>query len=159
MKQFSRRSALFSAAIIPAVAMSRHAQSAATDSALLALGRRFDSIAAQLDDHGLDTDWDTLYEFDRVLTEIVGMPATTIEGLCVKARVGCWTLLGDFESADKSAAGAQMAFAIMRDLIRLRHPHLEKPGAVKRLVEEIEVGAKSHTAAIGDGVPKNCVET
>jgi hypothetical protein len=147
MKQFSRRSALFSAAIIPAVAMSRYAQSAATDSALLALGRWFDSIAAQLDDHGLDTDWDTL------------MPATTIEGLCVKARVGCWTLLGDFESADKSAAGAQMAFAIMRDLIRLRHPHLEKPGAVKRLVEEIEVGAKSHTAAIGDGVPKNCVET
>lgn len=56
--------------------------------------------------------------------------------------------LGDFESADKSAAGAQMAFGIMRDLIRLRHPHLEKPGAVKRLVEEIEVGAKSHTAAI-----------
>src|SRR6476646_1360927 len=103
MKQFSRRLALFSAAIVPAVAMTRHAQSAGTETALLALGRRFVSIAAQLDDHSRDTDWDTLCEFDQVLTEIVGMPATTIEGLCVKARVGCWTMLGDFESADESA--------------------------------------------------------
>jgi hypothetical protein len=147
MKQFSRRSALFSAAIIPAAAAAGHTQSAATDGALLALGRRFDSIAAQLDDHSLDTGWDTLCEFDRVLTEIVGIPATTIEGLCVKARVGCWTMLGDFESADESAAGAQMAFSIMRDLIRLRYPHLENPGAVKRLFEEIEESAKSQTAA------------
>jgi len=147
MKQFSRRSALFSMAIIPAAAAAGHTQSAATDGALLALGRRFDSSAAQLDDHSRATDWGTLCEFDRVLTEIVGMPATTIEGLCVKARVGCWTLLGDFESADESTAGAQMAFSIMRDLIRLRHPYLENPGAVKRLFEEIEESAKNQAEA------------
>jgi len=91
-----------------------------------------------LDDHSLATGWDTLYEFDRVLTEIGDMPATTIEGLCVKARVGCWTLLGDFESADESTAGAQMAFSIMRDLIRLDAPHLENPGALRRLFQQIE---------------------
>jgi len=56
-------------------------------------------------------------------------------------------MIGDFESADESAAGAQMAFSIMRDLIRLRFPHLENPGAVKRLFEEIEESAKSQTAA------------
>jgi hypothetical protein len=98
-----------------------------------------------LDDDGLDVGWDTLYEFGRVLSEIVGTPAATIDGLCVKARVGCWGLLGDFDSADESAAGAQMAFSIMRDLIRLRHPNLERPGAVKRLVEEIEEGAKKRS--------------
>jgi hypothetical protein len=30
----------------------------------------------------------------------------------------------------------------MRDLIRLRAPHLENPGALRRLIQEIEDGAK-----------------
>lgn len=135
MKLFSRRSALFSASIIPAVA-ARHAQSTGADSALLALGRQFDSIAAHLDNNGLDVCWDTLYEFDRVVSDIAGTPATTVDGFCVKARVGCWALVGDFESVDETTAGARMAFSIMPDLIRLRHPYLENPGAVKRLVDE-----------------------
>jgi hypothetical protein len=35
-----------------------------------------------------------------------------------------------------------MALSMMRDLIRLHAPHLENPGALQRLVKEIEEGAK-----------------
>jgi hypothetical protein len=145
IKQLSRRFALFSAAIFPAVAMSRYAGSAEADPVLLALGRRFDAITAQLDhaiEHGLSVEWQALEEFGQIETQIFATPATTLEGFCVKARVGCWALLGDFDSADQSADGARMAFSITRDLIRLHAPHLERPGALKKLVREIEEGAK-----------------
>jgi hypothetical protein len=137
MKQISRRSALYFAATTPALLVSIHPALADADRVLLELGRQFDAISAQLD-HELHTEWETLNEFDRILQQIVCTPATTLEGLLVKARAGCWVLLGDFESADESAAGAPMAFSIMRDLIRLGAPHLENPGALKRLVEEIK---------------------
>src|SRR5262245_60206973 len=88
----------------------------ASDAVLLELGCRFDAIANQLD-HDCRTDWKTLREFDWIVTRIVATPATTLEGLYVKARAGCWALLGDFESADQSAASAPMAYSIMRDLI------------------------------------------
>jgi hypothetical protein len=139
MKQISRRSALYFAATTPALVVSIPSIADA-DLVLLELGRRFDAISAQLD-HELHTEWETLNEFDCILKQIVCTPATTLEGLLVKARVGCWVLLGDFESADESAAGAPMAFAIMRDLIRLGAPHLENPGALRRLIQEIEDGA------------------
>ena len=102
MKLFSRRSALFSAAMIPAVVVSRPALTGEADTALLALGHRFDAIAAQMDyaiEHASDIDWDTLYEFGRVHDEIVAARATTMEGLCVESagrmlgkarRFGCW---------------------------------------------------------------------
>ena len=140
MKQISRRSALYFAATAPTLAVSIHPAIADADPVLLELGRQFDAISAQLD-HELRTEWKTLKEFDRILQQIVCTPATTLEGLLVKARVGCWILLGDFESADESAAGAPMAFSIMRDLIRLGAPHLENPGALRRLIQEIEDGA------------------
>ena len=137
MKQISRRSALYFAATTPALAVSIHPAIVGADPVLLELGPQFDAISAQLD-HELHTEWETLSEVDRILQQILCTPATTLEGLLVKARAGCWVLLGDFESADESAAGAPMAFSIMRDLIRLAAPHLENPGALKRLVEEIK---------------------
>lgn len=139
MKQISRRSALSFIGMTPAFASNR--VTTASDAVLLELGCRFDAIANQLD-HDCSTDWRTLREFDLIVTRIVATPATTLEGLYVKARAGCWVLLGDFESADQSAAGAPMAYSIMRDLIRLRAPHLENPGALRRLIQEIEDGAK-----------------
>ena len=122
MKLTSRRSALFSVAMIPAVALCRQAR------------------------NGLDIAWETLEEFGCINAAIVATPATTMEGLYVKARAGCWALLGDFDSADQSASGARMAFSMMRDLIRLHAPHLENPGALQRLVKEIEEGAKNNSA-------------
>ena len=52
-------------------------------------------------------------------------------------------LLGDFDSAVSPAAGAPMAFSIMRDLIRLDAPHLENPGALRRLFQQVEDGVGS----------------
>jgi hypothetical protein len=141
MNQLSRRLALFLAAIIPAIAMSRYVGSTEAEPVLLALGRRFDAVAAQLDyaiENRLDVEWKALEELGRIESQIFATPATTLEGFCVKARVGCWGMLGDFDAADDSAAGARMAFSIMRDLIRLSAPHLENPGAIRRLIEETE---------------------
>ena len=136
MKLFSRRSALFSAAMIPAVATTRPGEA---DAVLLALGRRFDLIAAQLDyaiEHSLDIDWDALYEFSDVEAEICATAATTIEGLYVKARAVCWALLGDLEYCERSPANERMGLSIVRDLIRLHRPDLEHPGALKKLINE-----------------------
>ena len=140
MQQISRRSALYFAAMAPANAVSANPLVADADPLLIELGRRFDAISSQLD-RELRTETTMLEEFDRILAQIITTRANTLEGLFVKARAGCWVLLGDFESADKSAAGAPMAFSIMRDLIRLGAPHLENPGALRRLIQEIEDGA------------------
>ena len=96
MKQISRRSALYFAATAPTLAVPIHLAIADADPVLLELGRQFDAISAQLD-RELRTEWKTLEEFDRILQQIVCTPATTLEGLLVKARAGCWVLLGDFE--------------------------------------------------------------
>ena len=149
MKQFSRRSAFLLAAMIPEIAVSRPALAREADAALLALGHRFDAIAAQMDDaieHALDIDWDTLYEFGRVHDEIVAARATTMEGLCVKARVACWARLGDLDAGEQCTAEDQVALSMIRDLIRLYHPHLERPGALRKLVEDIEQNARRSQA-------------
>ena len=88
MKRISRRSALYFAATTPALAVSIQPAIADADLALLELGRQFDAISAQLD-HELHTEWKTLNGFDRILQQIVCTPATTLEGLLEKARVGC----------------------------------------------------------------------
>ena len=124
----------------PANAVSANPLVADADLLLIELGRRFDAISSQVD-RELRTEWTVLEEFDRILAQIVNTRANTLEGLFVKARAGCWALLGDFDSADQSTAGAPMAFSIMRDLIRLGAPHLENPGALRRLIQEIEDGA------------------
>ena len=146
MKQFSRRSAFLLAAMVPAIAVSKPAAlTGEAEVALLALGYRFDAVAAQLDhaiEHGLDTDWDTLHEFGRVHDEIVAARATTMEGLYVKARVACWARLGDLDAGEQYTAEDRVALSIIRDLIRLYHPHLERPGALRKLVEDIEQNAR-----------------
>ena len=103
MKKISRRSALFSAGLLSLLGPTR---AEATDFELIGLGRQFDAVAAKLDraiEHGLNIDWSDLEEFGRIVDEIVAMPATTIEGLCVKARVGCWGLLGDLDDPGEKA--------------------------------------------------------
>jgi len=130
--ELSRRIALFAAAL-PFVLFSGLPKA---DIRLNELAFEFDRLAAKLDAY--DSCLGDLDLFEKVFDEICSTPATTIEGLCVKARVGCWTLMGDFESATKATPGAQLAFSIIRDLIRTYHPELERPGAVQKLIEEIE---------------------
>jgi hypothetical protein len=78
-------------------------------------------------------------------------PATTIDGLCVKARVGCWGLLGDLDDpGEETPAGKRISLSIMRDLIRLRHPDLERPGALTKLVRESEETAVRSSANLAD---------
>jgi len=150
MKNISRRSALFSAGLLSLLGPA-HAKAA--DRELIGLGRQFDAVAAKLDgaiEHGLNIDWCDLKEFGGIVDEIVAMPATTIEGLCVKARVGCWARLGDLDDpGEETPAGERITLSIMRDLIRLRHPDLERPGALAQLVREIEepaVRSSTHEA-------------
>jgi hypothetical protein len=150
MKKISRRAALFSAGLLSLLGPTR---AEAADLELIGLGRQFDAVAAKLDraiEHGLNIDWSDLKEFGRIVDEIVAMPATTIEGLCVKARVRCWARLGDLDDhGEQSTDEDRMALSIVRDLIRLRHPDLERPGALTQLVREIEepaVRSSTHEA-------------
>jgi hypothetical protein len=135
MRNLSRRSVVCSAAL-PVVGAFGTTELAQPDAHLLALSRQFELASTQLDDEMKPPSRIDLVLFGRVHDEIAETPATTMEGLCAKARAGCWTLLGDFESVDNSAAGARMAFSIMRDLIRIHAPHLERRGALKRLLVE-----------------------
>ena len=42
----------------------------------------------------------------------------------------------------KCTAEDRVALSMIRDLIRLYHPHLERPGALRKLVEDIEQTAR-----------------
>jgi hypothetical protein len=77
MKQISRRSALYFAAMAPANAVSANPLVADADLLLIELGRRFDAISAQLDGE-LRTETTMLEEFDRILAQIITTRANTI---------------------------------------------------------------------------------
>ena len=112
----------------------------AGDVALIALGRQFDDVAAQIDhaiDHKSDLSTDTLNRLGRLETEIISVQAKTVEGLRVKARAACWALLGDIDAASQPSTDKRMALSIVRDLIRLYDPQLEHPGALKQLVADL----------------------
>lgn len=139
----SRRSIFASLALSPALASPRLSNVASCDASLLVLGRQFDVFAAQIDhaiEHGFDIEQDVLDHFCRIEGEIIAFPAITIDGLRVKARAACWALLGDLDSADQTTTDKRMAVSLVRDLIRLCDPGLERSGALKKLVEDIESG-------------------
>ena len=146
MKSLSRRSALCSVTMLPLLGISEEARKkSASDVGIIKLGHQFDALAAEFDhaiDHGTNIAWETLEKFDRILTEIIATPATTMDGLCVKARVTCWARLGDLDGDEQSTTDDRIALSIIRDLIRLYHPHLERPGALRKLVEDIEQNAR-----------------
>ena len=132
--------------MLPLLGISDEApQKSASDVGIIKLGHQFDALAAEFDhaiDHGTNIAWETLEKFDRILTEIIATPATTMEGLCVKARVACWARLGDLDAGEQCTAEDRVALSMIRDLIRLYHPHLERPGALRKLVEDIEQNAR-----------------
>jgi len=134
----SRRALLRGLAIAPLVQFSTEAKTE-NDTELVILGRKFDLLAAEIDhsiEQGPDIDVNVLEQFNCVLAKILTIQATTIGGLSVKARAVCWGLLGDLDHADDMTLNHSMALSIIRDLIRLHNPHLEHPGALRKLVDE-----------------------
>lgn len=147
----TRRATLGSLAASPLlVATNPVAKALSADVHLLALGRDFDVVAARLDHAiatGTDFDDGLMEQLGRLDAEIVTTQAFTMEGLCVKARAACWALLGDLDDPADSTSDRRMALSIVRDLIRFCEPGLEKPGALKRLVEDIENTTRNPVAA------------
>lgn len=145
----SRRDALasFAVSLLPASTLPAAALSA--DAHLHALGHDFESVAARLDHaitNGIDFDDGLLEQFDRLDAEIATTQSSTLEELCIKARAACWALLGDLDDPGGGTTDRRMALSIVRDLIRLYDPGLERPSALKQLVQDIESG----NAVIGE---------
>jgi hypothetical protein len=109
------------------------------DAELIELGRQFEEITAALDRDDAEPALDRLAVIEPA---IIAMPATTIEGMRVKARAACWAMMGDFEDLSGPTTDVRMARSIVRDLIRLYDPDRERPGAVRDLLAEIERGAE-----------------
>jgi hypothetical protein len=94
------------------------------DSELAALGRQSDLISAALDRAGgHDEAMALLDRIESLSSAIAATPATTLEGLRVKARATAWALLGDFEGdfdpSDESSINSRVAASIVRDLLRM----------------------------------------
>jgi hypothetical protein len=110
------------------------------DAPLIDLGRQLDVLTTTIDDateNRLDIEMDVLDRFANIVEEIANAQATTIEGLFVKARTACWALLGDLTYDDQATAAQMMALSIIRDLIRIHDPSLERPNAWKELVASL----------------------
>ncbi len=107
------------------------------DTELIALGRQFDELATLLDRTGWGDDA-AVAQFAAIERAILDCKAVTVEGLAVKARAACWALLGDLDPSNGSTTDKRMAISIIRDLIQVHCPHLEKPSALKQLVADIE---------------------
>lgn len=132
----SRRSLVAGLAIAPTLCASTVSYASPSDRALIELGARFNSVTASLDhyiDNGMDVPMSELEQLGSIESEILSLQATTIDGLRVKARAACWTLLGDIDPTAGQTTDARMALSIVRDLIRQFDGQLENPGALKRL--------------------------
>jgi hypothetical protein len=101
--------------------------SAKTDRELVALGNQFDALTRVF-----DTAYDDA-QFEKVENAILNTQAVTMEGLRVKARAACWARVGDLDPASGSTTDERMALSIIRDLIRLFDPKLERPGALQNV--------------------------
>lgn len=144
---FSRRSALSVLTALPSIAVViTSAEACFVDLPLLTLGRDFDTLAAKLDHAiatGVDFDDELPERLSQIEAEIARTHASTMEGLCVKARAACWALLGDLNDPADATTDERMALSIVRDLIRLYHPALEQPGALQQLVKDVENAARN----------------
>ena len=108
------------------------------DVELIALGREFEKTAAALDDaieHKRDVTDELLQTLGLIESKILSVPAKSIEGFRVKARAACWARLGDLDPTGETTTDKRMGLSIVRDLIRLWDPRLERPGALAQLAD------------------------
>jgi hypothetical protein len=90
------------------------------DVELLALGRELFSIQAALDHAGEhDQAIALLGRIDVVTTAIADIPATTIQGLYIKALATSWSLIDDFDPKEGMSNDMRLVVSILYDLIRL----------------------------------------
>ncbi len=133
----TRRAVVAGVASAPALLPAVVSAAELPDARLIELGRQFQTIVQGLEDCEWSDD-SLLDSLDAAEDEILRIHATTMEGLFVKARAACWALLGDLDVPAKSTTDARMSLSIIRDLVRLFDPTLEKPGALRQLLDEIK---------------------
>jgi hypothetical protein len=81
-------------------------------------------------------------ELDRLIEQILNRQARTLEGLFAKAQCAAWALMGDLGDPGSDATlDRRMQISIVRDLVRLFDPTIERPGALSALIREIELNA------------------
>jgi hypothetical protein len=133
-KELTRRAALVAiAAGAPTLTASAPGH---PDAELIELGRQYDEAAAAIEQNGADDEpW---ARQGAIFDAIIGMPAATIEGVRVKARVVCDGLLGDLDENTWPKGQNPLPLSIVRDLIRLYDPDRERPNAWRDLIAEIE---------------------
>lgn len=132
----SRRS-LFLAVSSCFTALSQIAAIASRDVDLMELAREFETLASTIDlavDNRAELTEPMLHRLDALANSIDHAPATTLDGLRVKARVAAWALLGDLDAQQDSGLAQQMSRSIVRDLIRTFDRDRERPGSVARLI-------------------------
>jgi hypothetical protein len=106
------------------------------DAELIELGRQYDEAAAAIKRNPRD---DELWDLQLTIIEaIIPVPAKTIDGVRVKARVVCDGLLGDLDEKTWPKGQNPLPLSIVRDLIRLYDADRERPNAVRDLLAEIE---------------------
>ena len=119
-------------------AIGRSAQAAAFDDKLIRLGQELLYVTSQIDraiQQRTDLSLRLLDRLSGLEAEIIATPANSGAGLLVKARAACWALLGDLDPVAGSTMDRSMSLSIVRDLIRLHNPSLERPGALNALAE------------------------
>jgi hypothetical protein len=57
----------------------------------------------------IDFDNGLLEQLDRLGSEMATTQASTMQGLCVKARAACWALLGDLDEPGDTTTDRRMA--------------------------------------------------
>lgn len=112
-----------------------------SDAELLALEKEYETVSERLHvsiisgtEEELNIAWDAV---NSLRSEIFDRQAMTLAGLQVKARLVSGSQSGDFSRFLGDAD--EMMLSITRDLIRMSDPHLEKPGEIERIYENIEV--------------------
>jgi hypothetical protein len=121
--KYSRRAFAFGLAAMPTSSVlptTAVAELNPPDSELLAMGRELFSIQAALDHAGEHAQAIALLErIDLVTTAIADMPATTIQGLFIKALATSWSLIDDFDPKEGVSSDMRLVLSILYDLIRL----------------------------------------
>jgi hypothetical protein len=137
---YSRRAMVASLVAVSAVPTGAiTSDSTSSDDDLVDLGRQFDEVVSEIDqsiDGGSDLVVEVLARLDRIEAAVLATEAATIDGLRVKARAACWARLGDIDASDQPSMDLRMAMSIVRDLIRVHDPELERTDALVQLLAE-----------------------
>jgi hypothetical protein len=128
--KLSRRGVIAGIAAAPVLPATQQSEA---DAALAALGEQFTAIVDLLGDENAWRKEALLSRLHDIGIAIMDTPATTIEGLLVKARITCFVQGGGIWlwSDPKHQPGYRWAMSIVADLVRPHDPGLldDTPGA------------------------------